>query len=201
MRFLTIGILSLFGLAIVPATSAANSDWVSHGTFPVYPRSECPDTYRSLPGGPNLGCTSSDSFADVYGWYRAAMPAGSEIAHTRSPVAHATFAIRTGRKLTVLIQVWSDRTMIWFYDGVKGIVVYPGAWVVTPFSTAEGTYSKTSDPFSNVYAWYQHSLPAGSEMPHAAGTADGELFTFRVYKSRTKLSIRRLGKDTVIAVN
>ena len=201
MRLLTVGIMSLFGLAIVPAASAANLDWESHGTFPVYPRSECPDSYRSLPGGPNLGCTSSDSFGDIEAWYRKTMPAGSEIAHATSPVEHATFAIRTRRKLTVLIQVWNGRTMIWLYDGVSGIVVYPGAWVVTSFSTADGTYFKTSDPFSNVYAWYQRILPAGSEIPHSAEPANGKLFTFRVYKSRTRLSIRSSGTDTVIAVN
>ena len=58
--------------------------------------------------------STSDSFDKVYGWYQKNMPAGSEKAHTTSPVQSAVFMIGEAGKdqKSVTISVQGGKTMI-----------------------------------------------------------------------------------------
>ena len=67
--------------------------------------------------------------------------------------------------------------MILFYAGDQGLVVYPGAWRVKPFSDAGGTHYKTVDSFANVVAWLARSLPAGS-LKSGSVAGNIAIFTF-----------------------
>lgn len=58
--------------------------------------------------------TTTDSFDKVYEWYQKNMPAGSEKAHTTTPVQSAVFMMGEAGKdqKSVTITVSSGKTMI-----------------------------------------------------------------------------------------
>jgi hypothetical protein len=58
--------------------------------------------------------STADSFDKVYAWYQKNMPAGSEKAHTTSPVESAVFMIGEAGKdqQSVTISTMAGKTMI-----------------------------------------------------------------------------------------
>ena len=70
----------------------------------------------NMGGGTAAGkvLSTADSFDKVYAWYQKNMPAGSEKAHTTSPVQSAVFMLGEAGKnqQSVTITVANGKTMI-----------------------------------------------------------------------------------------
>ena len=95
----------------------ASSGGAMKGEPPMYPGAT---TMASGSSG-NMGAgsasgkvlTTADSFDKVYGWYQKNMPAGSEKAHTTTPVESAVFTVGDpNNQKSVTITVSGGKTMI-----------------------------------------------------------------------------------------
>ena len=96
---------------------AASSGAAMGGAPPSYPGATTMAAGSSMQmGGKSEGkvLTTSDPFDTVYAWYQKNMPAGSEKAHTTSPIQSAVFTIGEAGtdQQSVTITVSGGKTMI-----------------------------------------------------------------------------------------
>lgn len=96
---------------------AASSGAEMGGAPPSYPGATTMAAGSSMQmGGKSEGkvLTTADSFDKVYAWYQKNMPAGSEKAHTTSPIESAVFTIGEAGtdQQSVTVTVSGSKTMI-----------------------------------------------------------------------------------------
>ncbi|HTU80650.1 MAG TPA: hypothetical protein VMF61_00885 [Candidatus Acidoferrales bacterium] len=102
-----------------PAASSGGMEAENGGSVPSYPGATTQaagSSSMNMGGGMASGkvLTTDDSFDKVYAWYQQNMPAGSEKAHTTTPVQSAVFTVGEAGKdqQSVTISVSGGKTMI-----------------------------------------------------------------------------------------
>ncbi|MFY9720598.1 MAG: hypothetical protein WAK16_13245 [Candidatus Cybelea sp.] len=106
--------------ATAAASAAGGAGTTASGTdqIPSYPGAvtQAAGSSDSMGGAASAAgkvMSTDDSFDKVYAWYQQNMPAGSEKAHTTSPVQSAVFTIgETKDQTSVTITTQGTKTMI-----------------------------------------------------------------------------------------
>ena len=99
------------------AAGGSNMGGGAAGSIPSYPGAKTEAAGSSMAMGGNASgkvMSTADSFDKVYAWYQKNMPAGSEKAHTDTPIKSAVFMLGEAgaTQQSVTITVAQGKTMI-----------------------------------------------------------------------------------------